>query len=321
MLLLAPSIPELLTGSTPITTLFVAPAFFAVSFLGIVGLYGTGALLIREFAVYFHKGWASILLLGAAYGIAEEGLAVHTFFETSGAPVYALGSYGHAFGVNWLWALGLSVFHATYSIALPLLLVRLIFPDVRTVRWLDRGALGLTAAVYVLVVTLFAVVVGHGPSPAALLLFLLVALALISLAWWVPGDLLRPREGRARLPSWLISVAAALPFIAWTAILVLSNRPAVSAWIAGTLVVLVGALAVFIVVRYAGSERPERTLFAIAVGMLGILFAWDVIVEFSVPGILLVSAVFAYLLYWLRRRLVGRDPSFATDAVSPPAGV
>jgi len=319
LLLLAPSIPELLTGSTPITTLFVDPALFAVSFLGIVGLYGTGALLIREFVVYFQKGWASVLLLGAAYGIGEEGFAVHTFFEPSGAPVNALGSYGHAFGVNWLWALGLTTFHATYSIALPILLVGLIFPAAQGVRWLDRGAVALTAGVYLFVVALFSVVVGHGPTPAAFLLFLAFALALIVLARWVPRELLRPREGPMRAPPWALSVAAALPFGAWTAVLILSSHPVLPALVTGTLVVLVGVLAVTVVLRWAGTERPEWAKFYLASGMLGILFAWDVIVEFQVLGILLVTAVFIYLLYWLRRRMLAREPGVGPTEVATPA--
>jgi len=90
LLLLAPSIPELLTGSTPVSRLLVDPAGFAVSFAFDIGLYGTGALLVRELTLVLRKGWASVLLWGAAYGIAEEGLAVHTFFERSGPPVGAL---------------------------------------------------------------------------------------------------------------------------------------------------------------------------------------------------------------------------------------
>jgi hypothetical protein len=56
--------------------------------------------------------------------------------------------------------------------------------------------------------------------------------------------------------------------------------------------------------------------------MLGILFAWDVIVEFSVPGILLVTLAFGYLLFWLRKQLIVRDqvtvpPGAGTPAAAP----
>jgi len=320
LLLFAPSIPELLTGSTPVTEAVYSPLYFLFAFAGIVALYGGGALLIREFTVYFHKGWATVLLLGAAYGIGEEGFAVHTFFESSGPPVDALGTYGHAFGVNWLWALGLAIFHATYSIALPILLVGLFYPAVRNVRWLDRGAVGVTAVAYLFIVVLFSFVVGHGPTPTNFALFLGISFLLIALAGWVPRDLLAPRVGPARTRPWVIALAGSLPFDVWTVLLILSSHPVISAWGAGALTVLVGLLALGVVLRYAGSEHSEWTKFYLASGMLTVLFVWDVIVEFSVPGILVVTAVFVYLLYRLRRKLLLRDavpPSGAAGAATP----
>ncbi|MGI0156282.1 MAG: hypothetical protein ACREDE_09175, partial [Thermoplasmata archaeon] len=224
LLLLAPTIPELLTGSTPVTVLIFDPPALAVSLLGIIGLYGTGALLIREFAVYFEKGWASILLLGGAYGIVEEGLAVHTFFEPAGlAPVQNLGWYGHAFGVNWLWALGLTAFHAVYSIALPILLTQLWFPEVKKARWMDRGAVTLVAAVYLFVVAVFSVVVGHGPSPALVALFLAILLVLVLVAVRLPARVLSVRPGPSRIGGWGLAIDGTVFFIAWTLVLVLAG--------------------------------------------------------------------------------------------------
>jgi hypothetical protein len=310
LLLLAPTIPELLTGSTPISELVFDPPGFAIGFLGIVGLYGTGALLIREFAVYFRKGWATILLLGAAYGIAEEGLAVHTFFEPAGqSPVGALGWYGHAFGVNWLWALGLTAFHAVYSIALPILLTCLFFPEVRNERWLDRGAVALAAGVYLFVVALFSVVVGHGPSTGLLALFLALEAVLIYLAWRVPADLVRLRPGASRLGPWGIALAGTLFFDAWTLTLVLAGIGArVPAVVAAAALVAVGSVAILLVLRKVGTQDLERSEFDFATGMLGVLFVWDLLVELTVPGILVVSAVFVYLLYRLHRRIEARHP-------------
>lgn len=322
LLLLAPSIPELLTGSTPITLLFFDPLAFLIGFAGIVALYGGGALIVREFVVYYRKGWASVLLLGAAYGIGEEGFAVHTFFETSGNPVNSFGAYGHAFGVNWLWALGLSIFHATYSIALPILLVELFYPAARNVRWLSRRQIGLTATAYLFIVVLFSFVTGHGPTPAAFALFLIVALVLIGLARWVPRDLLRPHPGPARIGPWGIALAASLPFDTWTILLILSSHPVMPAIVAAIVLVVAGMLSVLVILRWAGTDRPEWTKFYLASGMLGVLFLWDGIVEFSVPGILLVTAVFVYLLYRLRRSLLAREavpPSVVGAALHPAA--
>src|SRR5262245_38729072 len=62
-------VAELLPGSAPITQPLLWPFLLLI--------YGPGALLIRESVRRLDRGWASILLLGAAYGIVEEGLALH----------------------------------------------------------------------------------------------------------------------------------------------------------------------------------------------------------------------------------------------------
>jgi hypothetical protein len=323
LLLLAPAIPELLTGSTPVATLFFDPLQFGISFLGDIALYGTGALLIREFVVTYRKGWASVLLLGAAYGIVEEGLAVHTFFEPAGqAPVGLLGAYGHAFGVNWLWALGLTAFHATYSIALPILLTQLWFPEVNGVRWMDRGSTLLVAGVYVFVVALFSVVVGHGPSPALLALFLVILAVLVFAAYRVPRDFLTVGAGRARLGPWGIALAGSLFFDGWILTLVLAaGTGRVPAWFAGVALVAIALVALYVVLRRVGTDGLDRSKFYFATGMLAILFLWDVVVEFSDPGILLVTGVFIYLLYRLHRTLRARDGAAvpAGASAAPPS--
>lgn len=303
LLLLSPAIPELLTGSTPITTLVTNPPAFAVSFGLDVGLYGTGALLIREFVAAYRKGWASTLLLGAAYGIGEEGFAVHTFFERSGAPVGTLGVYGHAFGVNWLWALGLTVFHATYSIALPILLVGLWYPRARGARWLDRGAVGLCAGVYLAVVGLLAFSVGHGPTPFAFAVFAGLASALVALAVAAPADLLSVRPGPSRIGAVGLALAGSVGFAAWVVVIVVAADAVVPAYVAAAEVVLANVGVLALLLRRVGAVELARSEFRFAVGMMGALFLWDVAIEFTVPGILAVAAGFGYFLYRLHRRL------------------
>ena len=325
LLLLAPSIPELLTGSTPISELFFNPIGFLVGFTLDVLLYGSGALLIREFSVYFRKGWTSVLLLGAAYGIAEEGFEVHTFFQPSGSPVGALGSYGHWAGVNWMWALSLTIFHATYSIALPILLVRLWFPEAKDQRWLTARTTTLLSVLYVGEVVGFgAFVVGHGPSPGALAFFVGVVAGLVGLALWVPRDLLWPRSGPRRLAPGTIAVLGATEFLVYFVVLIAASTRAVPAVAMAISVVIVDGLVVLILLRFVGRDHLERAEFQFAVGMLSILFVWDVLIEFiAVPGILAVSALFVYLLYRLNRTLRSREPLAEVPkgaAGFPPAG-
>lgn len=319
LLLLAPSLPELLTGSTPVSLLATRPLGFAVNFALDLGLYGTGALLIREAAVIFRRGWASVLLWGAAYGVAEEGLAVHTFFQRAGPPVGSLGSYGAAFGVDWLWALGLTVFHATYSIALPILLTRLAFPDVRDVRWTDRGVLAVVAAVYLAVVAGLGFAVGHGPSPSLLALFLGVGLILVVAGRWAPPNSLSVRPGARRIGALGLVGAGSVELIVWfggTAIAPAVGAPAVAF---AAFLVVANLAVLWLVLRRTASEGVEATEFWFAVGMLAPLFALDFLFESAIPGILGVTALFAYLLYRLRRALIRRGVLSPRAPTVPPS--
>ena len=59
LLLLAPLIAEVLWGTTTVSD--------SAGYLAQIGLYGGGAVLIREVSCRWGGGWPSILLLGAAY--------------------------------------------------------------------------------------------------------------------------------------------------------------------------------------------------------------------------------------------------------------
>src|SRR5438046_10608265 len=80
LLLLTPGIPEYLSASSQITLLVVFPPLFFLLLAANIGLYGSGVILIREAMIRWKKGWASVFLLGVAYGIVEEGLALWSLF-------------------------------------------------------------------------------------------------------------------------------------------------------------------------------------------------------------------------------------------------
>jgi hypothetical protein len=320
--LLSPTIAELLSGSTKITVLFYAPWFFLLDFGALVLLYGGGALLIREAAVRWKKGWASILLLGAAYGIVEEGLAVHTFFQPGGVPVDALGSFGRFGGVNVLWAIGLIVYHATISIALPILLVELTYPGTKGRSFLGRRGLWAAGAGYVAIATLFAVAVPHFPSPPLFALFLAIIVGLVVLARWVPRDLLRPREGCPTAPWWAFAIAGATMMIDWVTIGLGGPSTVHSAWLSGIVFVAILAADLAFLLRFAGTRDVQLAQFWFAAGMLGFFIVfWDVILEIiAVPGILLLSVAFGVYLYWLHGRLTALDRAPLPPGVLGPAG-
>lgn len=76
LFLLLPMIGKLLSGSSPPLE-FLNP----FAFLFMAGLYGSGAVIIRDLAFRWEKGWTSVLVMGVAHGIIEEGLEVKSFFD------------------------------------------------------------------------------------------------------------------------------------------------------------------------------------------------------------------------------------------------
>src|SRR6266571_2903146 len=204
LLLLTPGIPEYLSASSQITLLVLNPILFFL-FLGAnIGLYGSGVILIREAMIRWKKGWATVFLLGVAYGIVEEGLALWTLFNPLAQPVGVLGFYGHWLGVNWVWTVGLLIFHSVYSIGLPIFLFGLVFPDLKS-KSLVSGT-GITFSILGLIIDCFALFVlesliyqPYNPGGGLMLFSGIVITILVLAARRLPGDFLKMRQTE---PDW-----------------------------------------------------------------------------------------------------------------------
>lgn len=111
--------------------------------------YGACAVLIREITRRTDRGWPTILMLGLAFGLIEEGVLTQSLFN----PHYLgldLLSYGHleTLGIAVPWTLFVLTLHVVWSIATPIALVEGIWPDRDP--WLGRVGLGVTIAVALL---------------------------------------------------------------------------------------------------------------------------------------------------------------------------
>jgi len=130
---LAPLVGEMLSGSTP-PLQFVNPG----ALLFLTAFYGSSALLARELVRRRGLGWGSLLLLGAAFGMLNEGLVVTSWTNPYWPDVLPLAGYGRALGINWFWALGLTTYHAIVSITIPIILTEAIFPRAADSPWLGK---------------------------------------------------------------------------------------------------------------------------------------------------------------------------------------
>jgi len=138
--LLTPLIAELTFGSTPTR--------FAYLILLWLPIYGAGILLIRELVVRTGRWWPSIVLLGVAYELAEDGLGLqaltspHLYHAADWAP-QLLG-----FNVAY-WILNI-IYHIVFSAIIPIFITNLIFPALKDKPYLKKGGLAW--------VTLFALI-------------------------------------------------------------------------------------------------------------------------------------------------------------------
>ena len=270
LIVMAPLVAEVLPGSTPLTM----PGLVLIDLL----IYGPGALLIRELVRRRGRGWASILLLGAAYGLIEEGLALQSLFN----PGYNNVSQWDArlFGVNWAYAEIAIIVHIIWSAAIPILLTELLFPDRRTTPYLHRFGLIVTGIWYILgvaVVWLFSqIAFPYRVSPVLLGLVAVIVIVLVVIALGMfPRQESRPKRALNAPQPWVVllvigtgaCVGQALNSLLWRVQPAFAQFPLVLVPMLGTLVVL--AAMIWLVRNFAQArDWSDRHLLALVSGTL-----------------------------------------------------
>ncbi len=324
---LAPAIAELLSGSAPPVEFF-NPFGLVV----LTALYGSGAILARELGRRWHKGLISLFALGAAYGVLEEGLMVKSFFDPTWMDLGILGSYGRWAGVNWVWSLELTLFHAVISIAIPILLVELMFPERRDELWVGRRT-------FIVLSVLLAADVAFGyffltnyiPPLVPYLGALALVIALVLLAWRLPQQIFSPKTVHVRHPFWfwLIGFTGAIAFFLVFWGLPNTNLPP---WVTMFIGVGLVALAVWTVMRMSGNGAAWSGMhkLALAAGPMSLFILFAPVQEFDVSrtdntvGMTIVGVAGLLFLLWMwwrvktsQARLVRHKPAQGTDDGSP----
>ena len=161
LLFLSPIMGEVLSGST-LPLEFIKPP----GFVFLVLLYGCGTLLIREAKARWNLQW-SVLFLGVAYGILEEGTMIQSFFNVAHADLGVLSGYGMYFGVQWPWAIMLILFHSTMSTLIPIEIADLLWPAYKNKPLLTKRRLILCFAGLIFIVIFWmGFVIGQQAEPA-----------------------------------------------------------------------------------------------------------------------------------------------------------
>jgi len=300
---LSAAIAELLSGSAPPFEFFHPFTFVLLSCL-----YGSGAVLARELKIRWNKSYVSLFVLGAAYAIIEEGLMVKSFFDPTWMDIGLLGVYGRWQGVNWVWTEWLTIYHAIFSIAIPVTLVELLYPQQRNQSWISTKKFA-GFAVLLAAVTAFGYLflTPYRPPFLQYCFFVLVVAFLLVVAWKIPSNI-----GKGKLPILNSKKAAVAGFVTGMGFFLffgagpnLIDDPLI--------LLIVGAGLVYVefsfLRKYNWNKNTLYQKFTLSAGALAFLIVLTPFQEFdssrpdNSQGMLIVGLVALVLLVLLRKRL------------------
>jgi hypothetical protein len=305
LVFLAPFVGEVLLGNTPVRLI--------LSYLIVLPMYGFGALFIRELSRRSGRGWPTILILGVAYGVAEEGLADMSLFNPNFLGQHLL-SYGNLFGVGWPWWFFVLTLHAVWSIGVSIALAEALFARRGEYPWLGRTGLVVSGVVFVLGLVMVHFVGGEGYqlSAAQLALSLVLVAVIAAVAFLLPRRRVTQATDPRQAPNpWLAGGVAFVLTSAFMAVTRLSyslKLPAAVLILAYFLLYGLALLAVWRWSRRIGWSAEHK--FALAAGAL-LTYAWYGFVQAPHDAVDLIGqAIFALLalgILILAGRHVGTD--------------
>lgn len=339
LILLTPGIPEYLSASSNLSLLVFNPPLFYLLLGANVALYGSGVLLIREAMIRWKKGWASVFLLGAAYGIVEEGLALRTLFNPLAQQVGTLGVYGRWLGVNWIWTVGLLIFHAVYSIGLPIFLFGLVFPSLKRSSLVSGKGIVTSTIAFLISLPVFLLglispglkrrnlgsgkgigtcvtaltidsiilqrVVNYDPGVGLLLFSSLVISLLVLAARKLPGDFLKTKSSMPTLSPLKFATLGALLFPASLITQSIAAGANVPPFITGLTAIALSAAILLKAFRSMGTSNNQDCKVALGVGLVIPVTIFGLIASFTIavnPLILLGDLFFVFFSRRLWRK-------------------
>ena len=318
LVVLGPLVAELALGSTPLHLAFLLILWLPV--------YGAGVLLIREAVARTRGRWSSILLLGVAYELVEDGIGLQAL--TSPHLYHAADWAPRLLGINTAYWEANVVYHVVFSVAIPILLVDLLFPSGRGRAYLGRTGLVATAVVAMLGVAILRLSVPPSQDPdytvpAAALAAVVAAVVLIAVvALWLLPRLPARAPGDEAVPSHmalrLTGGAAAFSFMALLFPFWGAHHPAFTQgnWVLVPMAAaacIVAGLAVLVRRWFASPSWGDLQMLSLAGGALIGHTAFGVVgvarETFDRAGLVGVGLLTVWLLVVQTRRLSRRDES------------
>lgn len=155
LVVLTPLVAELALGSTPMSMAWLTILWLPV--------YGAGVLLIREAVRRTGRGWPSLVLLGVAYELVEDGIGLQALTSPT---LYGAAGWGpRLLGFNVPYWEANAVYHVLFSVLIPIVLVELMFSGHGRAPYLGRFGLVVSGVVAVAGVALIRVSVPPTADP------------------------------------------------------------------------------------------------------------------------------------------------------------
>jgi len=236
LVVLAPFIAEVLSGSTRTSILFVLIPEMMV--------WGVGALLCRELVRRWRGGSVSLLLMGLALSVAEEFIIQQTSIAPLPFPM-SHAEYGRMWGVNLIYLLFMLGFESVWVVVAPVQLTELFFPGAGDRPWLRKRGVLVSCVVFLLGCRIAwygwtqqaRPRMGGAPyhPPAGLLALGVAAIVALMAAAYLAREAGRQHGGieRGTAPAWLAGLAAFVLGAAWFEVIgqVFVAKPVQPFWI------------------------------------------------------------------------------------------
>jgi len=257
----APLVAEFLLGDFPLTWLALL--------IPMAPMYGGGALLIRELTRRSGRGWPTMLLLGCAYCLIEEGYTTQSLFNPNFLGMHLLRfAWIPSLGIGAWWTLFMLNVHPFWSIGVSIALVEGLFPSRARTPWLGNFGLSIAAALFAAGVwfnTYYSIHTYHFvASRPQFLITALFVVAFAAAAFLIPRPAAQKTSGSVPSPwltgaiAFLLGVGVFLSFPIW-------NWGAVGSMLAVDLV--------FLFLLWEFSRRSGWTLLhTLSVGSGGAVF-------------------------------------------------
>ncbi|WP_297438140.1 hypothetical protein [Thermococcus sp.] len=257
---------------------------------------------MRELWVRWGRGYLRLMLLGAVYGVVEEGLIIKSWFDPHWKDLGMLGTYGRVWGVNTVWAAWLTIFHSLLSVSLPVLVVEALYPSYKNKPLLEGRGLAVAAGSFTLSgLVMFIFLNPYRPPLVQYTLTIVLVGFLLAVARYLRKPSPKTSKGQTQHPFLYGLAVAFLLFFVYTAFPHSSLPPVVT--------ILLGVLMALYFYSQLGL-LDDSSRFLLVLGFLSFwMIPYDILLELKgVTGEAAVG-ITAFLLLLLRwRSVVQKSP-------------